>query len=501
MTVNNHESKLKGAGGKAGASDASERDRAKAEARRVWIMRGLVTPFLGLLAVTCFALGLLNATIWKPSRQITATASTGGSQYVVTDPGVLPLVDRQATLTVTSSASDEVCIALGSGKDINGWVSGSPYVRVTGLSSWSGLSTQAMSAKSSGKASGQSDAAKVAFKDSDMWTQVECGKGTATMKTDVDSASSTMALIDLGKSGSASVSLHWVRQTLPDFAVPLYFAGGLLAVMAVLTASLFAMPPHKRRKRVVASAAAAIESEEVSIGEAIAGSWSKIKPKSPSSGRSRHGRRRHASHRSGETGSIAPVVESASAETAETSETVVSQPTIVDPSSRNLVAEVAQTHGADAAKSDLEPHESDVEPASADDGNAMVDDAATKSDAPVDTDDTADTPQPDDDAATSVITPEELQAYFARFAQESGAAANVGGADTAAGASAETGSDANENAGVAQDDAASTANDGTGDDPADDDDANAVANDGNADDDAHDETNDDADDGEEVDRQ
>ena len=60
--------------------------------RHARIMRGVVTPILGLLAVACIGLGIMNATYWKPSSQIAASAAVKGTQYIVTDPGVLPLV-------------------------------------------------------------------------------------------------------------------------------------------------------------------------------------------------------------------------------------------------------------------------------------------------------------------------------------------------------------------------------------------------------------------------
>lgn len=70
-----------------------------------------------------------------------------------------------------------------------------------------------------------------------MWTSVTCGTGTVKAETKVASDSGTVAIIDLGKSSNATVRMNWVRQTLPDFAMPFYFAGGLLALLAVLAAS------------------------------------------------------------------------------------------------------------------------------------------------------------------------------------------------------------------------------------------------------------------------
>ena len=82
--------------------------------------------------------------------------------------------------------------------------------------------------------------------------------------------------------------LCWVRSEVPDFAMPFYLSGGLLAVLAVLCASVFAMPPHKRRKRMVEGMASAVIEEEAPASIAVSG-----KP----DGASRRNRRRHATHR------------------------------------------------------------------------------------------------------------------------------------------------------------------------------------------------------------
>ena len=133
--------------------------------------------------------------------------------------------------------------------------------------------------------------------------------------------------------------------------MPFYLSGGLLAVLAVLCASVFAMPPHKRRKRMVEGTASAVIEEEAPASIAVSG-----KP----DGASRRNRRRHATHqRSGRASSQSEATET---------------PVIIDPSSRNLVAD--QQTGAETGFS------------------------------------------AGDNELTSVITPDELQAYFSRLAQE-----------------------------------------------------------------------------------
>ena len=348
--------------------------------RRAIVMRGIVTPAIGLLAVAAVALGLLNATIWQPSRIITADAKVSGARYIVTDPNVLGLVDSDVRMDVDADGGGDVCIAAASSKDAAGWLSGAAYTRVTGMSDWTTLSSEQVkggkddAADTSAGESGDtaSDAADnadnaanaanatadVAFKDSDMWSSVKCGKGETSLKTTAGDATD-VAIVDLGKTATADLSLTWTRRTLPDYATPMYFIGGLLAVLAVLTATVFAMPPHKRRKRVVESEPVNAE-DEVSFGEAVAGSLG-IRPSyAPKTKRSGGRRRRHAP--GADTGTIAPVA--------------ADGPVVVDPSARNLVADAEAANGESAPSVN--------------------------------------------DEATSVISPDELQAYFARLAQEVG---------------------------------------------------------------------------------
>lgn len=359
--------------------------------RRAWIMRGIVTPIFGLLAVACIVFGVLNSTVWKPSRNITATAQAHDTQYVVIDPGVLDLVDAAVTVSAdngetassngaeagTGASEDsqnqqtsqdqqaqtepQVCMAVGSAKDVSGWLAGEPYVRVTGLSTWQALSTSEEQAKGTASTSQN----QVAFADSDMWSQVECGTASTTMHLNNAQPAQVM-LIDFGaKAPNADLSMHWVRQRVPDFALPWYFGGGLCAVLAVLSASVFAMEPHTRRKKLTESAQAKPKAEksadEPTIGAALAGTFAALKPrpkKSGAKGPGRHGR--HAGAAEDESGQQGA-------------------PTVVDPGARNIVAEHANRAAGD------EPAEHGAE-----------------------------------GETTSVISTDELQAYFARLAQEVG---------------------------------------------------------------------------------
>ena len=321
-------------------------------------MRGVVTPILGLLAVACIVLGVLNATIWKPSRQISASADITGSRYIVTDPGVLPLLDDNAELNVTSNSDDDMCVALASAKDAAGWVASSDgYMRITGMESWSALQTK--KDKPSTQTAAAEDAQPVSFQDSDMWKSVVCDSGEVSLNSKSVS-DSTVAIVDLGEEEPhATVTMRWTRQHVPDFAMPFYLVGGLSAVLAVFSASVFAMAPHKRRKRLAVTGET---TQEAAAAEA--GSSAVFSPKSVKSvGKPK--RRRHASHRRG--GKPSSVAGSSAS------------PEVIDPAARNLVADQEEAN------------------------------RTAQSGAPL-----------SDGETTSVITPEDLQAYFARLAQEVG---------------------------------------------------------------------------------
>ena len=297
-------------------------------------MRGVVAPIFGLLAALSIVLGVLNATVWKPSSIVSAHANVYGSRYIVTDPGVLNLVDYRVKISVAALNSRKpICVAVGLAKDVRGWTKGYSVQRITGLNNWSSLSTDVMKADDNARVDSaktadskvSKDASKdVAFKDSDLWTNATCQMGLAKLfvnaadfeqvgnaadlaikqeSQEQNSAQSNaqngaqsqtshqklsselqskiarrVLIIDLGKnSPEAFVELRWRRHNLPDFATPMYFVGALFILLCGLSASVFAMAPHRRRnKRLVASRTGLISvennsQEEVKFSEALAG--------------------------------------------------------------------------------------------------------------------------------------------------------------------------------------------------------------------------------------
>lgn len=341
------------------------------------IMRGVVAPFFALLAVLSVVLGVANATFWKPSNVVIAYANVSGTRYIVTDPGVLNLVDNRVRISVAALHTRKpICVAVGLTKDVRGWVAGSPVQRITGLRDWDNLSVSEVSGKTSVQAGDSVDIKDpdVKFQESNLWPIVTCQlglaklaintadyvqssgsasydhavasgtmpkSGTRASKSNSHDASSSslrsqaarrVLLIDLGDNvPEASVELRWRRNQIPDFATPLYFVGVLFAVLAILSATIFAMAPHRRRnKQLIASrsgvlAVKSAQRDEVTFAEAISGTMSGIfghkRHKKDSGSHARHGdhaRRRKDSMQSGDSNGMQTRIASASTAVAST---------------------------------------------------------------------------------------------------------------------------------------------------------------------------------------
>ncbi|MDF7640297.1 hypothetical protein PT279_01620 [Bifidobacterium sp. ESL0784] len=350
------------------------------------IMRGVVAPVFGLLAVLFIVLGTLNMTVWKPAHEVSATASISGTRYVVTDSGMLNLLAKSVNVKVStqgnsaksSAQSDKTgnaesvastCVALGNAKDATGWLAGQDYTRVTGLDGWKALSTKTATGPKLAAAQGDGE---VAFKDSDMWTSVKCGDSAITMNLD-DVKNDQVLIVDMGASAgksssvkksaqpSVSVTMHWVRDQVPNHAMPFFIAAGVCVVLTILSASIFAIMANESFKRKRAKRREVREkakAEEVSISEAMTGSIAVLKTSLT-----------HSSHNHRPSHKIQPsdLAGSGASSSAENggagaasngsllsagtgdglSDAEVSAPSIIDPTRRNLVADMQMSNDTD----------------------------------------------------------------------------------------------------------------------------------------------------------
>lgn len=211
------------------------------------VLRTVVSPILLVAALVCAVFAVLQMTVWRPSPTVEAS-TTVSTRYAVTDPGVLSLVDRSADASL--SADRPVCLALATSQDASGWVSGRRYTRVTGLSSWTALSSRTMTATSVTDAGGS-----VRFRDSDLWRTVSCGR-SVDLRTTASASSPLVLILDTNPSVRASsnagrparLTLTWTRTHTTDAALPLWLCAALLALASVLCFFIFSLSARRRRK-------------------------------------------------------------------------------------------------------------------------------------------------------------------------------------------------------------------------------------------------------------
>jgi len=104
------------------------------------VIRRIVSVIATILGLVVIALAVCSATIWRPSATVQATLTqTPDQHYVLTEPGVLGLVDPSVTITATAEGQP-VFLAVAYAVDAKAWLADDPYLSVTGLTDWNTLS-------------------------------------------------------------------------------------------------------------------------------------------------------------------------------------------------------------------------------------------------------------------------------------------------------------------------------------------------------------------------
>lgn len=236
-------------------SDSDNAKPASKPHRRTRIMRGVITPIFAVLALIALVFGILNSTVWKPQHDVVATASSVSTRYLATVPGALQLVDDTVTVQVTAeNAGTQLCADVTDKATATAWLDGTAYTQVDGMKSWTELSTEQTTAGTSG--SDDATAASLSFEDADTWIGATCGTGS--VKLDANTYSPQAVLIVAADAQSAdgtqtasspyTVQLEWHRASVPNYAMPFYVVALLFALLAVLSASVFAHESKKHRE-------------------------------------------------------------------------------------------------------------------------------------------------------------------------------------------------------------------------------------------------------------
>lgn len=211
----------------------------------------MVQRFLAILLILAglggIGYGVATATVLRESDTVVATATpSGDGTMVVTEPGVLGLVDDQVTVRATVPEGQKVTLALGSDVDVLGWVGGDPYDSVTGLSSWETLSVvPGTGAAPEGEAAEGEEAEEPAGKPgtgpdpagSDMWISEVSGETTAQMRWTEQPGRTVLLAAGVGEGAEApTLEFTWPRPVNTPFLWPGVLGGGFLLILGIFLA-------------------------------------------------------------------------------------------------------------------------------------------------------------------------------------------------------------------------------------------------------------------------
>ena len=237
------------------------------------MIRRIVSVIATILGLVVIALAVCSATIWRPSATVQATLTqTPDQHYVLTEPGVLGLVDPSVTITATAEGQP-VFLAVAYAVDAKAWLADDPYLSVTGLTDWNTLSatpvtercetvdpasaapTQTASPGADATAATQattgaatdgatadstgSGGACTTLADSnadpsqaDLWLKTASGQGTVTLDNVVEPGTVLLAATD-GSGPAPRITLSWPHAVSTPWLVPGIIAGGLLLLVGV----------------------------------------------------------------------------------------------------------------------------------------------------------------------------------------------------------------------------------------------------------------------------
>ena len=211
----------------------------------------MVQRFLAILLIVAglggIGYGIATATVLRESGTVVATATpSGDGTMVVTEPGVLGLVDDQVTVRATVPEGQKVTLALGSDVDVLGWVGADPYDSVTGLSSWETLSVvPGTSASPEGEAAEGEETEESAEKPStgpdpagsDMWISEVSGETNAQMRWTDQPGRTVLLAAGVGEGAAApTLEFTWPRPVSTPFLWPGVLGGGFLLILGVFMA-------------------------------------------------------------------------------------------------------------------------------------------------------------------------------------------------------------------------------------------------------------------------
>jgi hypothetical protein len=209
-----------------------------------------------VLGLVGLLVGRLGETVWAPDTERTATVDLSDpGPAVVIDPGVLYVGGTQGEVTVDGSS--DISVITAANDDIDAYLDGVSHTRVTGLSDWQTLTTEAVDPDGESTISDPTS--------SDLWRSVSTSKSPATIDIADFSTEETedspqpyraiLLVTDGEKAGADSVSITWPVDDDNEWVPFAYAAGATLIIVGLVM--LVVSFGSSRRARVGTTAGAA----------------------------------------------------------------------------------------------------------------------------------------------------------------------------------------------------------------------------------------------------
>lgn len=211
-------------------------------------MQRLLAVLLVLVGLIGLALGRLGETTWAPATEVTSSVELSEpGPAVVIDPGVLYIGGTEGEVTVTGASS--VSMITASNSDIDAYLDGVQYTRITGASSWSTLSTETVNA--------DGDTELTDPTSSDLWRTVETQDSPLTIDVadfyagesgeDEQVYRAILLVTDGSSAGADSVSITWPVDDTNEW-VPYAYAGGAAVAVVGLILLVLSLGSGRRRR-------------------------------------------------------------------------------------------------------------------------------------------------------------------------------------------------------------------------------------------------------------
>lgn len=181
---------------------------------------------IAVLGVIVLVSAIVSLIVSLTHSRVEASVTSQESAYVMTDAGVLDLVNVKVHVDIKSSQADsELGVGVGTSEDVEAWVQGLPVFEITGLKDWQKLASK--------ERQGEVEE-KPAVAGSDLWLYEKSGKGAVSFDYEVTQPGNTSLVAYAGDGSPLTVTLSWKRPGILVSTLPYIVMGGLLVAIGIV---------------------------------------------------------------------------------------------------------------------------------------------------------------------------------------------------------------------------------------------------------------------------